>query len=57
VHGFDVLSKEVITEIYGDPPMYMSLDFPTSDKSISKEEGAHIATFGIFRSFLVPLMC
>ena len=55
--GSRELSREDIVRIYGDPPIFNTLNYPESIKQILKPEGSHLSFFTFFDSAKIPLIC
>ena len=51
------LSRDEIIRIYGDPPIFNTLNYPESIKQIEKPEGSHLSFFTFFDSAKIPLIC
>ena len=55
--GKKELSREQIVEIYGDPPIFNTLNYPESIKQVREPEGAHYTTMTFFDSAKLPMIC
>jgi hypothetical protein len=57
VRGFAPLEMKEITDLYGDPPMFMALNFPDAVTHLDSEEGAYMCLLGTFDAAKVAVIC
>jgi hypothetical protein len=41
MHGFESLSQDAIRQHYGNPPLFNSMHYPTTNKLIDAKKGAY----------------
>ena len=55
--GFQKLSEEQLTEMYGSPPIFDGLKFPDQNNQLMPEDKAHWTFTGFFDSCKVAVIC
>jgi hypothetical protein len=56
-HGRNLLSSQKVNEIYGSPPIFSALDYPTTVRSMEKSEDAYWVLLTYFDCCKIPLIC
>jgi len=54
--GFKILKQADITEMYGNPPIFEPLDYPSVTKQLKKPEGAFWCLLSYFDAGKVPII-
>ena len=56
-HGRKALSSQEICDIYGSPPIFSALDYPTSHRKMDKSEDSYWILMTYFDCCKIPLIC
>jgi hypothetical protein len=57
IKGFKKLTDIQIREIYGEPPRFDSLKWPSTNKQLKVLEGAHWTMHGLLEACKIPVIC
>ena len=56
-HGRKALKNHEICNIYGSPPIFTALDYPTHHRKMDKSEGSYWVLMTYFDCCKIPLIC